>query len=135
VVGGGAGLEMIRFTGRRLAARRRRLYPTEAEIRHDNIEVVEQNRTIAQAELEMARQVNGMAMETLRGYQGELANFGARVTAMEIKLAASETEQTRLKGLLRQAVSVLRDFMDIAAEHDIPAPEIPEDLKAEIEKG
>ncbi len=133
--GGGVGVQAVRVAGHALNARRRRLYPTEVEARRDTIEVVDQNLEIAKAELEMARDVNAMAMETLKAYQGELSTINARVTVMEGKLIASESEQQRLKTLLRHAVSVLRDLLEVAAEHNIPAPVIPDDLKAEIERG
>lgn len=126
--GGGTASEIVRATVRGSRAWRRRHYPNEFEARREQLELAEQ-------ELRIARDTNKMLAATLEVYRTELATLGERVDALDHKLQVSDDEQERLKVLLRHAVSVLRDFLAIAREHNLPAPEMSADLAAEIERG
>ncbi|QIS06747.1 hypothetical protein F5X71_34545 [Nocardia brasiliensis] len=128
-------MEAARRTASMLTARRRRDHPTDTEAQHDRLELAEHDLRVSELQLEMARDVNKMLVATLETYRRELADLMARVDILETKLRASDAEQDRLKKLLRHAVSVLRDFLEVAADHNIPAPEMSDDLKAEIERG
>jgi hypothetical protein len=79
----------------------------------------------AHDEVAAAKQVNEMALHTLSKCWEEL-------TAVKLRLDTVEKEQGRITGLLHQAITALRDFLDIALTRDLPTPAMSPELMAEI---
>ncbi|GAB3211370.1 hypothetical protein [Nocardia tengchongensis] len=61
-----------------------------------------------------------------------LSDVHKRLDAAEEELGRRQQAQSRLENLFRHAIEVIRDFMDIARDHDIPAPEMSDELLDEI---
>ncbi len=84
------------------------------------------------AQVEAAKTVNDMAVNLLTNCVAELQAVKTRLDTVEIQLAESKLEQSRITGLFHQAIGALRDFIDIARSRDIPAPVMSPELRAEI---
>ncbi|MBM4469947.1 hypothetical protein GS982_20380 [Rhodococcus hoagii] len=100
----------------------------------------------AHAEVAAAKNVNGMALDTLTKCWEQLTEVQQRQgvmqkqlddTCAELKetrteLAETRAEHSRIAGLFEQAIRALRDLVDTAIARGVPTPEMSPELRAEI---
>lgn len=85
----------------------------------------------AQSDVNHATAYNQLA-QSVATLSGSLNELRTRFDATEEELSKYRQAQSRLETLFRHAIEVIRDFMDIAREHDIPAPAMSDELLDEI---
>ncbi|MFE3229351.1 hypothetical protein [Nocardia sp. NPDC059228] len=85
----------------------------------------------AQADVNHAVASNQLS-ETVAKLSETVGKLHLRLDATEEELSKYRIAQSRLENLFRHAIEVIRDFMDIARDHDIPAPEMSDELLDEI---
>ena len=114
--------------------------------RGDNATAAASEASATLTEVDAASKINAMALGLLEPYTRELARLSGRVDTVEAELketrhdltvtreelAESRIEQGRIAGLFSQAITALRDFLDIAISRDIPTPNMSPELRAEI---
>ena len=95
--------------------------------------------TAVVSEVDAAAKVSAMALGLIEPYTKEVARLSTRVDTVETELkdtrkelAEARVEQGRIAGLFSQAITALRDFLDIAISRDIPTPTMSPELRAEI---
>lgn len=74
-----------------------------------------------------AADLNEMALELLAPYREELREVRRRVEAVE-------DEVSTVRGLLREAATILRDFIDERKSRGAPVPPMSAELRDEIER-
>jgi hypothetical protein len=74
-----------------------------------------------------ASQLNDMALELLEPYRAEMTELKHRVKAVE-------DEVSTVRGLLREAATILRDFIDERNSRGAPVPPMSSELRDEIER-
>lgn len=72
------------------------------------------------------------AVALLEPYRTEVAKLSKDVEALKGEMQADRREQSRVTGLLQQAIAVIRDCIDVLNERNIPAPQMTDELLAEI---
>ncbi|MFD6357954.1 hypothetical protein [Nocardia tengchongensis] len=75
---------------------------------------------------------NNQLSDTVAKLSETVGKLHDRIDAAEGELSKYRIAQSRLENLFRHAIEVIRDFMDIARDHDIPAPEMSDELLDEI---
>lgn len=88
--------------------------------------------TLKITEIDAATKLNAMALGLLTPYERELEKLGKRLDGVEIELRESREEQNRITGLFQQAISALRDFLDISIARQLPTPTMSTELLSEI---
>ncbi|MEU6582806.1 hypothetical protein [Nocardia sp. NPDC046763] len=88
----------------------------------------------AQTDVNHAASYNQLA-QAVSTLSTAFSDLQARFDAAEEKMSGYRQAQSRLENLLRHAIEVVRDCLDILREHDIPAPAMSDELLAEITTG
>lgn len=74
------------------------------------------------------------AVKLLEPYRKEVNELRVELAGLKTEMEIDRREQARVVGLLQQAVTVIRDFLTVAREHNWAAPKMSHELLAEIDK-
>ncbi|GAB2525433.1 hypothetical protein ACFXHA_21725 [Nocardia sp. NPDC059240] len=92
-----------------------------------------QPMTSLRYEVAAAKNVNDIALETLARVSQELRDVTGRLDAVEAAQEASIRELTRVTGLFREALAVLRGVIEAAQHGRIPELHMSRELMDEVE--
>ncbi|WP_433598193.1 hypothetical protein ACQPXH_20755 [Nocardia sp. CA-135953] len=92
-----------------------------------------QPMTSLRYEVAAAKNVNDIALETLGRVSQELRDVTGRLDAVEAAQEASIRELTRVTGLFREALAVLRGVIEAAQHGRIPELYMSRELMDEVE--
>ncbi|PSR68613.1 hypothetical protein C8258_08890 [Nocardia sp. MDA0666] len=92
-----------------------------------------QPMTSLRYEVAAAKNVNDIALETLGRVSQELRDVTGRLDAVEAAQEASIRELTRVTGLFREALAVLRGVIEAAQHGRIPELHMSRELMDEVE--
>ena len=87
------------------------------------------------AQVGVARDINGMALATLERVSEELVTVTDRLDKVEAAQEESVAELTRVTGLFREALEVLRRVVDGVRAGQLPELHMSDELRAEVERG